>query len=499
MHLLGVALALVVVLNYGNSRKLISSNIGSREFYFQQEAAGVEYELHVKFLDELLIRLPSWSTKAISKSNNNIAVEEIDAVLKKLEVSLDPLLGSIPEMKLNDLLARSKNRSGALQPDLGGIMRIVFNSKETSVDEIWNAANVFDSLHHVEYVHISALQMPLPVMSSRTDSFLEQCEDEPPERGLTPLYVAQQTYRQPDPGFDADYANDVGANGHGIRLSDCEFCWDFKHEDVYPLNQETGHTPEDIFPGHGIASVGVTKGVQNDFGITGVAREAEIYTYSELTLEGGYNRERAVVAAVENSGPGDVVLLEMQSTCCGRSSYSPAETNPSVWLATKVGTDAGVVVVAAAGNGNEDLDSSPYSEYMDRGDSGAILVGAGEATTAHTKASFSTYGSRINVQAWGDWSVMTAGYGVCTFEGSHERNRHYTNMFSGTSSASALVAGAVTALQSWAAERQGRRLTPEEMREVLMMTGKPQQDAHSHWIGPHINLRSAIELLQPRE
>ena len=59
----------------------------------------------------------------------------------------------------------------------------------------------------------------------------------------------------------------------------------------------------------------------------------------------------------------------------------------------------------------------------------------------HNKLSFSTYGERVNVHSWGQ-NVMTAGYGVCEFEGSEPRERHYTPRYSGTSSASALTAGA---------------------------------------------------------
>jgi hypothetical protein len=71
-------------------------------------------------------------------------------------------------------------------------------------------------------------------------------------------------------------------------------------------------------------------------------------------------------------------------------------------MVTKAATGAGIIAVSAAGNGNEDLDSSQYSEYMSRGDSGAIIVGAEIATKMHSKPPFSTCGSRVDVQAWGD-------------------------------------------------------------------------------------------------
>lgn len=111
---------------------------------------------------------------------------------------------------------------------------------------------------------------------------------------------------------------------------------------------------------------------------------------------------------------------------------------------------------------------------------------------------------------------MTAGYGVCDFDGADDENRFYTDQFSGTSSASALVAGAAAALQSWAMKntfftrssddssnsthlrRSGGVLSPSEMRDVLSISGVAQdtQDAQRHGaIGPHINLRNAIEYL----
>jgi hypothetical protein len=153
------------------------------------------------------------------------------------------------------------------------------------------------------------------------------------------------------------------------------------------------------------------------------------------------------------------------------------------------------VVVSAAGNGNQDLDGPSYEEFRGWGDSGSIIVGAGSSDTEHNKLSFSTYGERVNVHNWGQ-NVMTAGYGVCEFEGSEPRERHYTPRYSGTSSASALTAGAVTAIQSYSKTVLGRVLRPLEMRELLASTGLPQGDPEQGDIGPFIQMRSAIEALQ---
>ena len=74
------------------------------------------------------------------------------------------------------------------------------------------------------------------------------------------------------------------------------------------------------------------------------------------------------------------------------------------------------------------------------------------------------------------------------------RDRDYTNEFSGTSSASPIVAGAAVLLQSHA-KREGRTLTPREVRELLQRTGSPQAGNTGEQIGPRPDLRRALEAL----
>ena len=184
-------------------------------------------------------------------------------------------------------------------------------------------------------------------------------------------------------------------------------------------------------------AVGISAAPGNGYGIDGTVEDAVIYTYPEWTVEAGYRRVTAITNAIAASEVGDVVLLEMQTTGDG-GDYGPAELDPAVWTVVKAGSDAGVVIVAAAGNGSQDLDSPAYAPYMARGDSGAIIVGAGSPDAAHNRLGFSTYGSRVNVQGWGG-AVFTLGYGhFATYGG--DPNQRYTDYFSGTSSASAMVA-----------------------------------------------------------
>ncbi|MGN6027393.1 S8 family serine peptidase [Proteus mirabilis] len=114
-----------------------------------------------------------------------------------------------------------------------------------------------------------------------------------------------------------------------------------------------------------------------------------------------------------------------------------------------------------------------------------MRVGAGSPYTLN-RLPFSTHGSPIHVQAWGE-DVTTAGYGDL-FHG--DGNNKYTANFSGTSSACALVAGAAAVIQSWYKDKTNTVLTPIEMRELLIKTGT--YPSLNEKIGPLPNVNNAI-------
>merc|ERR1719323_630982 len=354
------------------------------------------------------------------------------------------------------------------------------------------AATQFDASPCVEYISIQRAEIPLPPMR-RNASITQNCHTSLPSDGGIPDFTEAQGYARAGQ-LDADYLHSLGADGSGIMYADCEFSMNFNHQEF----RNSRITEEANFPvgneqrDHGTASVGIALG-GDGFGIKGLANKADGYFFSELPASGRYNRARAVAAAVAKVRAGDVVLLEMQSG----EPYGPAELSQSIWDIVKMGADAGVVIVAAAGNGNRNLDSSNYAYYRNRGDSGSIIVGAG--TSSHYKASFSTYGSRVDVQAWGDFSVMTSGYGKCTgFTNSSTPGYRYTRRFAGTSSASAITAAALTLFQSWARKELGAPLRPSRLRDILKSTGHPQRGSGGN-IGPHTNLRAAAEAAREKE
>lgn len=130
---------------------------------------------------------------------------------------------------------------------------------------------------------------------------------------------------------------------------------------------------------------------------------------------------------------------------------------------------------------------------MNLGDSGSLIVGAGFASS-HEPTGFTAFGSRVNLQGWGE-SVATLGYDDL-FLGDGNYNRSYTEIYSGTSSASAMVAGAAILTQQAAKQHFGSPFDAFELRELLRRTGTPQGPL-TLWanIGPLPNLQGAIDRL----
>lgn len=310
---------------------------------------------------------------------------------------------------------------------------------------------------------------------------------------VTPSYEAQQTYIGPNPGVNMQFAWDAGLNGSGIRIRDVEYGFNKNHEE---FNDNAGAFMQpgmtvgsDVTAGyteHGTAVFGIVFADHGSYGVSGMAYGAQEMVQFPEWQQTGYDRVLAVSEAIEASAAGDVIIYEMQ-TYGVNDAFVPAEYENLVWDLTKAATDAGIIVIAAAGNGNADLDSASYAEYMDRGNSGAIIVGGGTPDLQHNKISYSTYGTRVDVQAWAS-NVRSSGYGDFVAIG-FDFNQRYTN-FSGTSSATPIVASCAVVLQSHFHDLTGSYLTPAQIRDILVTTGIAQGTG-GH-IGPIPNMEAAI-------
>ena len=153
----------------------------------------------------------------------------------------------------------------------------------------------------------------------------------------------------------------------------------------------------------------------------------------------------------------------------------PVEILDASFEAIRLATALGIIVVEAAGNGmgamGNDLDlfiDNNAKNILNRSsahfkDSGAIVVAGASSRVPHIKSKYSNYGSRIDCYAWGE-NVVTAGLWP---RSSGLSINTYSADFSGTSSASAIIAGAAIAVQSITEAKYDFRISPMQMRNIL--------------------------------
>lgn len=354
--------------------------------------------------------------------------------------------------------------------------------------------------------------------------------DEEPPVGLPGERPADFTKRQgymgPAPvGIGVHSAwQKPGGKGEGVQVIDIEGGWRFTHSDL--LVNSGGllagtQYPEVEWRDHGTAVLGQIGGDADEFGVSGISPSARLSGVSH----GSLGSARAIAAAAEKLTAGDVLLLEMHrpgplhgyQARADQDGYIAVEWWPDDLVEIRIAVARGIIVVEAAGNGGQDFDAPlykiPHASFpsgwknpLDGSeDSGAILVGAGAPPggnhgPSRSRLDFSNFGARIDCQGWGR-SVVTCGYGDDYKDTSdpYDEDFWYSRTFSGTSSASPIVAGAIACL-SGISKARGRVLQPLEVREALRRTGSLQQSAPSSPVNQHIgnlpDLKSLIAELK---
>ena len=264
--------------------------------------------------------------------------------------------------------------------------------------------------------------------------------------------------------------------------------------------------------------LGVISADRNSIGVTGIAPDATVSASSFSDQ----SSSQAVKAAADKLGRGDIILLEIHRPGPntpdgeqGQFGFIAIEWWPDDFAAIRYAVAKGIVVVEAAGNGSQNLDAAVYNTRPAgfpaswrnpfnpaNPSSGAVLVGAGAPPPGthganhgpdRSRLDFSNFGARVDVQGWGR-EVTTTGYG--DLQGGMNQDFWYTDRFSGTSSASPVVVGAIASVQGVLRARGHHRLTSEGARRLLRSCGSPQQDAPgrpaSQRIGKRPNLRELI-------
>ncbi|SEL46713.1 S8 family peptidase [Haloferax larsenii] len=445
----------------------------------------------------------------------NADLSPLSDVLDDEGATIEPLFGTTEERLRADVEAVA-SESDMDVPDLS-----LYYNVDADEDRMEAVAKRLNELDAVEAAYVKPPAEPAEAVG---EAEVEALNDMTPAMESPPVNTPDFTPRQgyldsaPD-GIDARYAWQFpGGRGQGVDVIDLEWGWNFSHEDHQNNQGGVVGGSNSPYDNHGTAVIGEIGGDQNGLGVTGIASEANVsaVAFSMATA-------RAIRLAANRLHRGDIMLLEIHrpgprnnfQQRGDQDGYIAIEWWPDDWAAIRYAVAKGVIVVEAAGNGDENLDDAIYdnrpswfpsdwSNPFRRGDrdSGAIVVGAGAPPSGthgndwgpdRSRLGFSNYGSILDAQGWGR-EVTTTGYG--DLQGGSNKNEWYTDQFSGTSSASPIVVGALACAQGILRRDSQAQLSPLRARELLRSTGTPQQDApgrpSSQRIGNRPDLRELI-------
>lgn len=462
-------------------------------------------------------------------SVRGVNVSSLQYLLDTEGVTLTPLFGTSETQLRREAMAMAAATDGAIQ-DLSIYYHV--DAPDNQLDEL---AHQFQQQEIIETAYVKpAAELAIAPPLTRSDSPSETIRPiDDLALAATPDFTAQQGYIEAAPGgIDARYAwTFPGGRGANVNIIDLEWGWRFTHEDlrqnqggVLAGNNSSVLRQEN----HGTAVIGVLGGDRNSFGITGICPDAQVSAISFTTIP----TARAIRQAADRLRPGDIMLLEIHrpgprhnfATRDDQQGYVAIEWWPDDYEAIRYAINRGILVVEAAGNGQENLDDAIYDRQpnfpfgpfpnwwsnpyrRNALDSGAIVVGAGAPPPGthgrsfapdRSRLDFSNFGALIDAQGWGA-AVLTTGYNDLWRDpdAPDNRDRWYTDGFGGTSSASPIVVGALACVQGVLRAKGRVPLSPARSRELLRATGTPQQDVvgrpSSQRIGTRPNLRQLID------
>ncbi|OQR53405.1 S8 family peptidase [Bacillus sp. CDB3] len=459
----------------------------------------------------------------------NIPYEDgIEKQIQSKDSVLADIFAEYPQITLNRVFTSLSSTQ---------IQSLSTNKKEDHSEIYSNMVNYYN-VEVPNHVDTSVLLEKFKKSYIIEDVYANETESEnivPPELQSTrnvfnplnnPHFEDQEYLKEAPQGINALYAWNVkGGDGTGATFIDLELGWQLNHEDLLKQNKSKVELMSGINVGgyawHGTSVLGVVSAEDNNKGNIGITPNANVKVISIIRDNGQKNKADAILSAVENSKSGDVLLLELQEKVRDQDDirFLPVEIQPEIFDAIRAGTDKGIIIIEAAGNGNNvnkgNETGNDLDQYIDRNgkqvlnrqspdfkDSGAIFVGAASSTFPHTRLFYSNYGSRVDVYGWGE-NVGTLGSDP-KLRGRKEANKnmdwgefetnHYRSNFGGTSSASSIIAGAAVSLQGIAKAHGKTPYTPDELRKVLSNpeTGTESKNPAQDKIGVLPDLKAII-------
>jgi hypothetical protein len=484
---------------------------------------GAEQELIVVARPEARLRAAAEGVRSAAGSD----VSALNMFLSDEQLALEPLFGG------EDRLRQSAAAGGGDGPDLALFYRV--RGVESRAQELRSRIAALPGID-TAYVKPGAVPASVGSVGRGANGSASADDGRRTKEGapVTPDFTSRQGYLRSAPeGIDAYWAwQRPGGTGQGVTVIDVEGAWQLGHEDLTAklAGVVVGTPLTDLaWRNHGTAVIGVIGGDRDERGITGITPDAVTAAASFQ----GMGTAAAIHAAADRLGPGDIILVELHApgprfdfeARDDQQGYIAIEWWPDNYAAIRYATSKGVLVVAAAGNGAESLDDAVYERRPAEfpawwrnpfnpanPSSGAVLVGAGAPPPGthgrdhgpdRSRLAFSNYGARVDTQGWGREVTTTGGFWdrPGDLQGGAEEIGWYTDTFSGTSSASPVVVGALAALQGMLKAAAQDPMSPERARAVLRASGSPQQDAPgrpaSQRIGNRPDIKAAVTRLLP--
>jgi subtilisin family serine protease/subtilase family serine protease len=267
----------------------------------------------------------------------------------------------------------------------------------------------------------------------------------------------------PDADIDAPEAWGLSTGSPSVVVAVIDTGIDYNHPDLASrfgggYNYVSGNFDPLDDHGHGTHVAGtIAAGLENltgspatAEGVVGVAPQARILAYKVCAGDGTCT-DAAVIAAIGRAVADGAKVINMS---LGASEYSQALAD-----AVQAAWSAGVVIVAGAGN---DGTTSPfYPAALDN------VVAVGAFDEEHRRASFSNYGSWVDISAPGSNILSTYPLSKCEEAATPGEIGCYA-WLSGTSMATPHVAGAAALL--WA---RGDVTSNTQLVDLLLRTADP--------------------------
>ena len=257
-------------------------------------------------------------------------------------------------------------------------------------------------------------------------------------------------------GIQRIYADQVWevTTGTMIKVAILDTGIDLDHPDLWRnikggINTLRPRKSADDDNGHGTHLAGTVAAIDNDFGVIGVGPEIYLYAVKVLDKKGeGWLSD--LIDALDWCIDNKIQVINM--------SFGSLEGNQSFHDAIIRAHQAGITMVASAGNNGEDSGLIEYPAFYPE----TIAVSAIDQYDGF--ASFSSYGPQIDLTAPGVNIISTYKKGF------------YATMY-GTSMSAAHVTGTValilTTSPKWGYDLDGDRVwDPDEIREKLMDTAE---------------------------